>query len=355
MKSDESINYIRSPRLLILCLLNRCNNKCRFCMVENEIQEANLMEFKDIQSLINTENIDTRIEFYGGEPTLHPRFFDAIAFAIKQGHECSIASNGRIFASDKYTNKLAKLGAKNIYVRTSLYGHNSKIHDYYTRSYGSFNQTIKGITNLLKHGFRCQVNFVIMKYNYRYLSDMVELVSNLGVPRVKFGMLVETSKNIDDAVRIRDLREPLHSAIEKSKINGLTVTIEKAPLCLAKDYLSCFSCADRQITKIIRHYSNNACFSCILTRWCDGVDPGYFENFGDSELSQINRVSKSALFPIDKNTIDIIEPEFLKTYFISYDLENSSDLEMLNKLNALKHRTDEKLGELVIIPPSLVD
>lgn len=346
---------IQGPHLLILLLLSRCNNRCRFCMVDDEIEASNDMPLEIGRQLIEEQSPDTRIEFFGGEPTIHPHFRELLTLARKRGFGCSIATNGRIFASERYTTRMASLGATQIYVRTSLYGADAQTHNYYTRMPGSFEQTLRGIQHLVRCDFPCQVNVVIMRRNANHLTRIVDLVSDLGVPRVKFGMLIDSEKNLPHLVRLSELREPLSEAAQHGLRLGLRVTIEKSPMCVAPSFVSHFAC-ERQISPVDRAYAfDGPCGQCVVARWCPGLDPYYIKCFGAEELVPFRSLPASQVHPLDIQSLSTFEPEIFKIHFFALEPNWMKDLNALRQLAALEKRIAENLGEMALVPLELIE
>ena len=346
---------IRAPRLLILLLLGRCNNRCRFCMVDEQIEASDDMPLETARQLIEGEPADTRIEFFGGEPTIYPHFYELFELARARGHRCSIATNGRAFASARFTARLAALGAPETYVRTSLYGADAATHDYYTRVPRSFCQTVRGIEHLVQYGFPCQVNVVMMRRNLDSLGRVVDLVAGLGVARSGFGMLVDHDKNQEHAVRLAELRKPLQEAANRALRLGLRVTIEKAPLCAAPTLVSHFAC-ERQIAPVERAYAlDGPCGRCSVSRWCPGLDPGYLARYGPQELQPLHKLPADQVRHINPDALGAFEPEEFRIHFFAWNPINLQDREILEQWVQLDIRIRERLGEMALIPPELIE
>src|SRR6185436_14215105 len=81
--------------------------------------------------------------------------------------------------------------------------------------------------------FRSQVNLVIMARNVERLLEMTRLVSEWGVPRIKFSNLVNVGFCEHDAVPLDVVRPLLADAVTLAESLGLRVTVEKTPVCVA--------------------------------------------------------------------------------------------------------------------------
>ena len=349
-KPQEWVGFIEVPGLLMLRLMSRCNEKCLFCMVEEEIQKSDDVDYQEAVHRIMAQPEGTRIEFFGGEPTIYPRFLDLIRLARERGHSCSIASNCRAFHSEKFTRAVAALDASQIYIRTSFYGDTPELHDYYTAIPGSFVQTVKGVKNIVAAGFRCQVNIVILKENVERLLQMTELIHSLQVPRIKFGNLIEVNSCRQHAVRLSEVSPHLKKALKRAEELGLTVTVEKTPICAASGRIDLMS-TERDLGQWSRAFDDDGeCGRCLVRRWCEGLDPDYVELFGYDGIARMNSVPRVVL----KGTaLESEEPEYLKTHCVEIS-EESLDENTTLALNDLLQKVQTRLGRLAVFPRKYV-
>ncbi len=103
---SSSIRYGRGA-VLTVDLTNRCNMMCDPCFMDaNQVGYVHELGWDDITRILD-DAISVRprrqmsIQFSGGEPTLHPHFLDAIAYARKVGYfAVQCATNGVRFAQE---------------------------------------------------------------------------------------------------------------------------------------------------------------------------------------------------------------------------------------------------------------
>jgi hypothetical protein len=338
--------FLQVPGLLIVRLMRRCNQKCVFCMVEEEIKSSDDIDYEEAADQIRSQPTGSHIELFGGEPTLYPGFLDLLRLACSTGHRCSIATNGRIFANRDFLTKVVALGPSRIYIRTSLYGDCSELHDYYTGCPGSYDQTVQGIRNIVAAGFPCQVNVVILAKNVDLLSAMVKLIHSFGVPRIKFGNLVEVAACVRHAVPLSVVRPRLGEAVALAEGLGLTVTIEKTPICAAFGRIDLMS-TERLVGRWLRCFDDlGACKGCLVRRWCEGVDPDYVTVFGYEGLQCLHDVPRAA---VPGTVSSGLEPEFLKNCCVEIP-DGDPDESTLLALASLHRRVETQLGQLVAFP-----
>ena len=106
-------------------LTNRCNLKCPICFANANaagyVFEPSFEEIVEMLKMLRAERpVPTHaVQFSGGEPTLHPRFFDIIKKARELGFsQTQVATNGIKIARDpKYSQKLVDSGMHTVYLQ----------------------------------------------------------------------------------------------------------------------------------------------------------------------------------------------------------------------------------------------
>lgn len=175
MKLD-SILTANSPRKVYLYLGYLCNESCRFCGLDDSREGYNF-NIKDIEIAINSlrDAPPDIIEISGGEPTIHPDFFE-ICEKIKEigAKELLVFSNGIKFADKKFASRYASMGIENTII--ALHAADSTTHDYITKRKSSFSKTVKGLENLSELDVPTSVKFITMKSNIEQATNWVKLV-----------------------------------------------------------------------------------------------------------------------------------------------------------------------------------
>lgn len=347
----EWVSFFSVPGILLLRLMSRCNEKCLFCMVEEEIEKSVDVPYDQVVNEIDKQKPGTLIEFFGGEPTIYPQFLELVEYSRTKGFDCTIASNCRVFHSKKFTDRFAQTGTDHLYVRTSMYGHNRKLHDYYTATPFSFSQTVKGLENLVEENILTQVNIVIMEHNLDHLSSLVKLVHSIGVPKIKFGNLIYLSTCHRHAVKLSTVTQPLKEAIMLAESLGLEVTVEKTPICVASGRIDLLSTESEAFGSNRAFDDDGACKNCLVRRWCDGVDPDYVEHFGFDGLNTVVDVPANG---IHSDLSVLPEPELLKTYCVSVPNETQLDQATLIKLESVYPKVAKQYGRFAIFPQQYI-
>lgn len=155
----------------------KCNNCCIMCT--NVMPPSKSYKEPTTKQIISQLNkLDKKINsilLTGGEPTLRKDLSYILGYINKNFPETRIKliTNARLFYYSYFVKKFRRI--RDLYIITELYGPNAKLHDYITQSKGSFNQTFKGIKNLLDNNFKIELRVVISKLNYKDIMDIAEL------------------------------------------------------------------------------------------------------------------------------------------------------------------------------------
>lgn len=91
----------KKPRQVQIEITNRCNLDCHMCPREDLEIELEHMEWDKFTGVVDRLHDKEEITLTGwGEPFLHPRIFDMIAYCKDRGHKVMITSNGLYPKSD---------------------------------------------------------------------------------------------------------------------------------------------------------------------------------------------------------------------------------------------------------------
>jgi len=218
-----------------------CNNHCAFCVQGKKREYLPAKSKEEIKNSLQ-EAFDKgkrEVVFTGGEPSLHPDFFELVKFAKNIGFkEIQIQSNGRIFAYFDFCVKTIKAGATQF--GPSLHGHEAEVHDFLVDAKGSFEQTTQGIKNLKKLNQYVLTNSVITSKNYKFLPELAQLLINLGVDQYQFAFvhILGTAKENQDWLvpRKSEVMPYVKKGLEIGIRAGKKVTTEAIPYCLLGGY-----------------------------------------------------------------------------------------------------------------------
>ena len=95
--------------IIYVDLTTRCNMKCNFCYMAGR-EDGHDIDVDYFEDVCKTLPQHVTFRFIGGEPTLHPRFFDIMAIARKYRHLPTVASNGKKYCDRNFVKEMKKVG-----------------------------------------------------------------------------------------------------------------------------------------------------------------------------------------------------------------------------------------------------
>jgi uncharacterized radical SAM superfamily Fe-S cluster-containing enzyme len=117
--------HLSHTSLANLDLTNRCNLRCPICFANaNEAGYVFEPTFEEVTLMLETLRAERPVacpalQFAGGQPTIYPRFFDAVAKASELGFaQIQIATNGIKMANEPgFTQKMLDAGLHTVYLQ----------------------------------------------------------------------------------------------------------------------------------------------------------------------------------------------------------------------------------------------
>jgi MoaA/NifB/PqqE/SkfB family radical SAM enzyme len=119
-----------------------------------------------------------RVQFIGGEPTMHPRLDDLVDHANHQGFELIEVYTNATRLGD---NLIGCFQRNHVHLATSFYSDDPDVHDRITRGKGSWQRTVSGIQAAVAAGLPIRVGVIETAHNVGHGSRAVEFLRNLGV------------------------------------------------------------------------------------------------------------------------------------------------------------------------------
>ena len=187
MKNSDRICCFRSreesrDRRVCWEITTACNLKCSFCHRANF--ENEFYDYQNIEQTIGLlkEHAITNVIISGGEPLLHPHFFDIVKRLREEKFEIDVCSNGVLFDD----NKLVTLRNFLSEISISLDGYEPGRHDQMRGLKGSFEKTIINIKKLIEHGFDVHITTVVDSQFAGEIVKTVDFLNALGIKTVSF-------------------------------------------------------------------------------------------------------------------------------------------------------------------------
>ena len=221
----------------------QCNNRCRFCVQGNKRETCPDKTAGEVRLILKKMVKNYKeVVFTGGEPTLRKELADWVKYAKTLGYKSiQIQTNGRLLSYMDYCKKMVASGANEF--SPAIHGSKAQVHDYLTRSPGSFEQTVQGIKNLKSLNQYILTNTVITKHNYKDLPNIAKLLVGLGVNQFQFAFIHINQIIAHDPALIKEI-VPRYKEVEPFVKKGLEIGIkagvrvmaEAIPYCFMKGY-----------------------------------------------------------------------------------------------------------------------
>ena len=286
-----------------ICVWDRCNNNCLMCTNPNRPWPAWDGSFDySYKSLIerikkSEKEIETYDSIYlsGGEPTLHPEFLRVLEFI--GGHfpkkRIKLLTNGRRFLYRDFTQEVLSI-TNNIDIELSIYGPNKKIHEAVTQASGSFEQTIKGLENLLnykKEGQLINVRFVITKLSYKYLEEFLKMMKERFILTDRIMLIFWEVENqaVKNIKSVKVTYNQVSLYLEKTNILlkfFKEIRLYHFPLCSISEKFWPYVWRTLPEDGVI---FNNSCKQCRYKKYCLGIPKEYSERIGINEFKPIRK------------------------------------------------------------------
>ncbi len=196
-------------------LTEGCNLNCRHCWISPHFQKAGqsfpALDFGLFCHIIEQgmEMGVRRVKLTGGEPLLHPEIGKIIGFLNKKEIALAIETNGLL--CDKDTVSLIAENPRS-FVSVSLDSPQRDLHEWIRGVKGSFDNTLRGINNLVTVALRPQIIMTLMKRNSAQIEEMVSFAEEIGASSVKLNIIMPTGRgedfhNNDEVIAVADLIE----------------------------------------------------------------------------------------------------------------------------------------------------
>lgn len=289
-----------------LQLTRGCLQDCRFC--SNPPSGVSLTDAamrKLIDDLVDMGY--DGIILTGGEPTLSPMLFPALAYATERGLYNRMITNGQRLAEPEFFQRCVDAGLQHIHV--SLHSYRREVHDYITRYPNAWDTLVGCLALVPQMGITADINTVICSYNADHLDQtVIWLTENFPFLRHFVWNNMDpdgnrAEENPDCIHRHRDFLISLERAMDHLLATGRTFRAERVPLCFMRRHAA-YSTETRKIVKeeercinfldakgFVRqqeflHGKGAACAVCRFDPICAGMF-SMAKTFDERELSPV--------------------------------------------------------------------
>jgi sulfatase maturation enzyme AslB (radical SAM superfamily) len=198
---SETFDGDYGPRRLSVELANICNLHCSYCFRSDDNLYSSHAEFFPLDLLrrvltdARTHANVTRINFTGGEPTLHPEFTETLRVIGDAGLTVSFVTNGWHF--ERVWPALQSNRAAVSHVAFSLDGVTRADHDRW-RGDGSFDRLVRAFTRCYMSKLPFGIKIVIRRDLVDQLEQIAIFAARMGAASLSFVHVMPTSNAVVD-------------------------------------------------------------------------------------------------------------------------------------------------------------
>lgn len=300
--------------ILDIKLTYKCNNHCSLCCQDDKIKnDESTAVVSDIFAYIESMTLDeihnTKVVLTGGEPTLHPDILLVIEEFRNRGFAAiQLQTNLTLRLLSISVNDLVKAGVTSFGI--SLHGSTSEMHESFTRTKGSFINTVNNLTKLSHLGIPVALNCVISKYNLNSLSEIVTFVAaNHLANSIQFAFIHITGRadqHHELIPNISSAAEAVQNAMTIGNQLSIVVKSEAIPFCMMRGFernvaelkqLDNITVLDKKGVMNFSERRENClkirskgCEQCLFYSMCEGPWIEYPQLFGWEEFIPVRRV-----------------------------------------------------------------
>jgi MoaA/NifB/PqqE/SkfB family radical SAM enzyme len=289
-----------------LQLTRNCVQHCRFCSNPPTGIELSEDEMRRMVDELVAMGYDGVI-LTGGEPTLSPLLFPALAYAREKGLFARMITNGQRLAEPAFFRECVDHGLTHIHV--SLHSYRPEVHDFITDYPGAWAALVACLSHVPEMGITCDINTVINAYNCDHLHETAMWLCDR-FPFIRHFVWNNmdpdgnrTEENPDCVPRHSEFQVSLELAMEYLYRTGRTFRAERVPLC----YMRRFAWASTEARKIVKeeercirfldrrgfihqreflHGKGTACDACRFDPICAGLF-SMAKTYDERELSPV--------------------------------------------------------------------
>lgn len=275
-RGDIAVLFQKSARHHSFLLTERCNHYCLMCsQPPRDVDDGWI--YDDLMLAIPLIDRTTHeIGFTGGEPTLLGSKLVSLirqckSFLPETG--LHVLTNGRAFKELRFVEEIAQISHHDLMFGIPIYSDLSHRHDYVVQSDGAFDETIRGILNLKRHGLRVEIRVVVHKQTFERLPQLSRFIArNLTfVDQVVFMGLEMTGftlANVDTLwIDPVEYQAQLKEAVDLLVGSRIRTSIYNHQLCITDRTLWPF--ARRSISDWKNEYMSE-CEGCTMRAECGG-------------------------------------------------------------------------------------
>ena len=194
MSERKGLSFLdyQAPLFIAWQINSECNLDCLHCCEEAGQRMPDEMNKEEIFNFLK-QIVELKIPYValsGGEPLLHPNFFEICRFLRKHNISLKVETNGE-FIHGRVAKRIAKLKFRSVQV--SLDGAAPPSHER-LRMRGDWNKAVSACRTLIEEGVNTEIVFVPTKFNIHEIGKLIDLAYSLGVYGVYTGKIMRIGR-----------------------------------------------------------------------------------------------------------------------------------------------------------------
>lgn len=211
-----------------------CDCRCFFCYYSDKLKQNK--DFEEIKNKIDDLTLFGVDEFdmSGGEPTIHPNWFDILDYCSLKKVKVSTLTNGLKFADYGFLKKSYDKGLREILF--SVHGFDEDTHDSIVGKKGAFNKISIALKNACELGIRVRINTTVCSMNLDKLTGIGEFIKPYSIFEINFLPLnywdkASENEKIDYKSMAREIQKAIKTAEKVPYVN-----VRYIPYCFMVGY-----------------------------------------------------------------------------------------------------------------------
>lgn len=192
MQAGLSFLDYNAPLFIAWQINTECNLGCLHCCEEAGHSMSDEMDKDEVFNFLR-QIVELKIPYValsGGEPLLHPLFFEICEFLKSSNISLKVETNGE-FIDYEIAKRIARLRFRSVQI--SLDGANSSTHER-LRLAGDWNKAVAACRFLVKEDVNTEIVFVPTRFNIHEVGELIDLAYSLGAYGVYTGKVMRIGR-----------------------------------------------------------------------------------------------------------------------------------------------------------------
>ena len=202
--------------IVVWNITRRCNLKCVHCYQDSDSKhypgELNWEQCRAVVDDLAGFKVPALL-LSGGEPMIHPRFFELAEYATGRGLRLTLSTNGTLITPEKAA-RIKEIGFS--YVGISLDGM-GETHDHFRGRDGAFEKAVTAFRLCKAMGQKVGLRLTLSRHNIDDLDNILDFIEREDIERVCFYHLVYSGRGADlGEVPHRDTRRAIDKILDRT-------------------------------------------------------------------------------------------------------------------------------------------